>query len=399
MANNGNGENSKPGAKFQRASLRARNKTLMMTPADVSDYQTKFDTKGGDPFDLSEIFEDTVSDGDIDSDGGEIRQETSDPLDAVLAESDELLEGTQYEGTASDSNRVNNMSSSDRPREESVSSPFASKVADIFSNQGSGGVSASAVSTGAISSFDDGALDSPPPMGNTASSGKLLFRPPGAATAPQMVRGASSAPPRKVAPIAAPLVVEGGPIVRETRELATTDSGFSQVESLTSRSLKGEVAPKSMAEHKSMAKGELDITPQKGAMAEPLYRERVEWRIKSKLVGFLVSYESDPMGRYIELREGRLLVTKDVKSNDSYLLIEHESVSPLHATMKISDDGSILVLDQLSERGTKIKRVDGSSDEVLNGDKGNLFHGDIVVFGDCEYHLALVAQRKEPTSI
>lgn len=392
MANNSNGENSKLGAKFQRASLRARNKTLMMTPADVSDYQTKVDTKGGDPFDLSEIFEDTVSDSDIESPGDKGRQDTGDeirdPLGDVLTEASDNLDSPKDGGIVSDLSEANNMSGSDQSREESVNSPFASKVADIFSNHGSGGVSASAVSTGAISSID-GALDSQSSGINTASSGKLLFRPPGAAAAPQMARG-PGAPPRKVAPLSAPVVAQADPIVRETRELATSD--------INNAIAKASVGPRSAGEHKLIPQGGVAIPSKDLTLDEQRYRERVEWRVRSKLVGFLVSYESDPMGRYIELREGRLLVTKDVKSNDSYLLIEHDSVSPLHATMKISGDGSILVLDQLSERGTKIKRGDGSKDEALNGDKGNLFHGDIVVFGDCEYHLVLVALRKEHSS-
>ena len=111
-------------------------------------------------------------------------------------------------------------------------------------------------------------------------------------------------------------------------------------------------------------------------------REYVDWKKLGKLVGFLVSYVSDPMGRYVELREGRLLVTSGESSSDSSLVILDESVSAMHAIMRIAADGAILILDQLSEHGTRIRRAEGGKVDSLMGDKSSLGHGDVVIFGD-----------------
>jgi len=119
-------------------------------------------------------------------------------------------------------------------------------------------------------------------------------------------------------------------------------------------------------------------------------REYVDWKKPGKLVGFLISYISDPMGRYVELREGRLLVTSGESSSDSSLVILDESVSAMHAIMRISADGAILILDQLSEHGTRIRRADGGKVESLMGDKSSLGHGDVVIFGECEYHVVVM---------
>jgi len=117
---------------------------------------------------------------------------------------------------------------------------------------------------------------------------------------------------------------------------------------------------------------------------------RIEWKKPSKLVGFLVSFAADHLGSYVELREGRLLISSEGSSSDSCLVIRHESVSPMHAIMRISGSGDVLILDQLSEHGTKIKRAENGKEECLMGDKSGLKHGDVVIFGACEYHVALL---------
>jgi hypothetical protein len=119
-------------------------------------------------------------------------------------------------------------------------------------------------------------------------------------------------------------------------------------------------------------------------------REHVELHKLSKLVGFLVSYESDKFGRYVELREGRLLVSSEGRASDNCLVIDDLSVSPMHAIMRISANGTIMILDQLSEHGTRIKRCASGKEESLLGDKSTLEHGDVVIFGECAYHVCIL---------
>ncbi len=119
-------------------------------------------------------------------------------------------------------------------------------------------------------------------------------------------------------------------------------------------------------------------------------REFVEWRRRSRIVGFLVSFDSDVYGSYIELREGRLLVSTERHVSENCLVIAHSSVSPMHAILRIGGDGTILILDQLSEQGTRIKRGEDGKEESLLGDKSSLGHGDMVIFGECAYHVCIL---------
>ncbi|MFO0417307.1 MAG: FHA domain-containing protein [Pseudomonadota bacterium] len=119
-------------------------------------------------------------------------------------------------------------------------------------------------------------------------------------------------------------------------------------------------------------------------------RERIFWKKPGRIVGFLVSYASDPLGQHVVLREGRLLISCENGSSDNCLVISHESVSPMHAIMRVAADGSILILDQLSEHGTRIRRAESGNEESLLGDKSYLRHGDVVIFGECEYHLCVL---------
>jgi hypothetical protein len=63
--------------------------------------------------------------------------------------------------------------------------------------------------------------------------------------------------------------------------------------------------------------------------------------------------------------------------------------------MRISENGEIQVLDQLSEFGTRI-RLSGSNEEVeLSGDKSTIEHGDIVQFGDRTFFVCLLSFATE----
>jgi len=134
----------------------------------------------------------------------------------------------------------------------------------------------------------------------------------------------------------------------------------------------------------------VDFEPQ----MEAERHEKVFWRNPSQLVGFLVSYDHEPLGSYVELRKGRLLVTSEGEVSGNCLVISHGTVSPMHAIMRIAEGGSVQVLDQLSEHGTRIVR--GSSGEdagenvLLSGDKASLRNGDILSFGERNFHVCLV---------
>lgn len=122
--------------------------------------------------------------------------------------------------------------------------------------------------------------------------------------------------------------------------------------------------------------------------------ETMVWRRKGAISGFLVSFDDDANGSFLELREGRLLVTSEIAGFENCLVINHHSVSPLHAILRISQGSSIDVLDQLSEHGTRIISHETGSELLLSGERGHLEHGDIVVFGERKFHVCLLAVEK-----
>lgn len=116
------------------------------------------------------------------------------------------------------------------------------------------------------------------------------------------------------------------------------------------------------------------------------------WDAPSPVIGFLVCYEPDVNGVFVELRTGRLIVTSEPPSSGNSLIIQDESVSPMHAIMRISASGEIQVLDQLSEFGTKILHAGSKNEEELSGEKSSLSHGDIIAFGEKRFHVCLVSR-------
>lgn len=124
-------------------------------------------------------------------------------------------------------------------------------------------------------------------------------------------------------------------------------------------------------------------------------RDSIAWTSESTLVGFLLSYDNNPKGDYVELRTGRLMVTCEFDASGNCLVVPHASVSPMHAIMRVGTAGSIQVLDQLSENGTKVRHAGSNEEEFLSGEKGTLGHGDIVSFGERSFYVCLIKPPHE----
>ena len=116
----------------------------------------------------------------------------------------------------------------------------------------------------------------------------------------------------------------------------------------------------------------------------------------AKLVGLLVSYDTREEGEMYEIRIGRFLLTSRPTDNGDYLLIDDESVSPLHAIMRASEEGSIQVLDQLSEFGTAVWRVGAKSEEEVSGGLVSVEHGDTIRFGNRHFVVVCIPPIKKP---
>lgn len=156
--------------------------------------------------------------------------------------------------------------------------------------------------------------------------------------------------------------------------------------------------PRTTREFKPMSQEEyletFVVPPEPEQFEEVQPKDSITWTSESTLVGFLLSYDLNPKGDYVELRTGRLMVTCEFEASGNCFVVAHPSVSPMHAIMRVGTGGTIQVLDQLSESGTKIRHAGSQEEEFLSGEKGTLNHGDIVSFGERSFYVCLI---KPPT--
>lgn len=135
--------------------------------------------------------------------------------------------------------------------------------------------------------------------------------------------------------------------------------------------------------------------PAQPMKATPKGLKGAVWSNPAPIVGFLVSFDEDENGEIFDLRVGRLIVTSEPAAAGNYMLINDNSVSPMHAIMRITSGGEIQVLDQLSEFGTKIKRFGSSDVEELSGEKSSIEHGDVIWFGERSFSVCVIAMEEE----
>jgi len=127
---------------------------------------------------------------------------------------------------------------------------------------------------------------------------------------------------------------------------------------------------------------------------QPTKEKKVEhlsaYKGKTKIIGFLISYDKDENGEVFHIRKGRKLITSRPTEHGQYMLIEHPSVSPLHAIIRTTKDNKIQIMDQLSEHGTAITRL-GSNEEVeVAGGLETVENGDILRIGEIRFLVFLL---------
>ena len=133
------------------------------------------------------------------------------------------------------------------------------------------------------------------------------------------------------------------------------------------------------------------------APVEPgaVLNDGIIWSKKTPVVGFLVSFDHDELGEVFVLRSGRFIITSQPPPGGSYMLLQDDSVSAMHAIMRVSESGEVLLLDQLSEFGSGVTHFDSSEEINLSGDKCALEHGDRVRIGKRHFVVCILPAAPE----
>lgn len=332
--------NEKSQSTFPRSSLRARNRTIVMAPADIEDFRPE-PRKTKTPIKLEDIFDEGLL--------------GSNDAPASMKDESSAGQSQSVRHKSGASSQVEEVS--DAPVQDSPE-PFAALGEDTFE-----------AIADPFDATPTGGLDKVDPSESEELHATALLdvenTMQSVAPVARIVRTAEVEPPRSMPPVVKPSA--------STYETPVVSAGAFEYESKV-----------------DLEETMEDLHDQGQDRITDGDREHLEVRKLSKLIGFLVSYELDRYGRYVELREGRLLVSCDGRASDNCLVITDPSVSPMHAIMRISSNGTIMILDQLSEHGTRIKRCGSGKEEALLGDKGALEHGDVVIFGECAYHVCVL---------
>ncbi|MEZ4754321.1 MAG: FHA domain-containing protein [Bdellovibrionota bacterium] len=131
-----------------------------------------------------------------------------------------------------------------------------------------------------------------------------------------------------------------------------------------------------------LAQDQVSFQPEVQVVAQPAKVSQVA----KGLVGWLVSASGDEL--LVELRAGKRFVT-GTQLKESDLVLKHASVSTPHAMLLVTDDGSCLVQDVMSEAGVFIRS--SAMDEFRQTEERvTLEHGNRVAFGDLEFIVVLI---------
>ncbi len=120
-----------------------------------------------------------------------------------------------------------------------------------------------------------------------------------------------------------------------------------------------------------------------------IVKEGISFMTDSLLVGFLISFHKNPNGDFYELRAGKLIITNQPVSNINSLVITDDSISSMHALMKISEN-EITLFDQFSENGTSVKHMKDEEIKKISGDSEKILDKDLITFGNITFKVCLI---------
>jgi hypothetical protein len=134
--------------------------------------------------------------------------------------------------------------------------------------------------------------------------------------------------------------------------------------------------------HPSKTKAHATFNEERNVLAKETVKRH---HSTARIIGFLISFDEIEGGEVHELRVGRWLVSSNNVNQKDTIIVEDDSISPLHAVVKVFDKGDVQILDQLSESGTGVLKQ--GSDSEVDASNGAIFiaHGDVVRFGKRYY--------------
>jgi hypothetical protein len=95
----------------------------------------------------------------------------------------------------------------------------------------------------------------------------------------------------------------------------------------------------------------------------------------NRLIGWLVSYESDELGTAHEIRAGRTLISANGGSGPRIVTIAQDDISEPHLAINADASHEVLIQDIFSEAGSFLTKTDSKEETAVEGPI-SVSHGD-----------------------
>lgn len=129
-------------------------------------------------------------------------------------------------------------------------------------------------------------------------------------------------------------------------------------------------APAAGPEKQTIVLEKSPVAPERTVVMRP----RSEQNVTGRIVGFLMTYDKDPLGTYYPLREGRETIGR---GDDVSIRIDDTQLSKEHAVI-LYRNGMFIFEDRLSSNGTLLNGKDAIGQYELH-------HGDVLKMGTAKY--------------
>ncbi|NDC38140.1 MAG: FHA domain-containing protein [Proteobacteria bacterium] len=116
---------------------------------------------------------------------------------------------------------------------------------------------------------------------------------------------------------------------------------------------------------------------------------------RSRLIGWLISYELDSRGAAYEIRAGRLIVGSAPAADMRTISVSERSVSSPHLAVSATPKHQVVIQDIFSEHGTYITRIGEEKEQRISGPTP-LHHGDWLRIGEkMRFQVCLIDMGKK----
>jgi|GEM_PF-6931096 len=121
-----------------------------------------------------------------------------------------------------------------------------------------------------------------------------------------------------------------------------------------------------------------------------ILKDKIVYKSKTVLAGFLVSFDKNGSGDFFPLYSGEVFISNCLNSEQNIFAVSDTKIEEKQAKFNVSFEGKVTLTDLAANGMTKLKKFGTNNYIELMSNSDTLDHGDVLVIDKRNFHIVLI---------